>query len=88
MHFDRLKPCHQNIRIPAKTNAPQQQANTDGSPLHSRTPPPPGTMLQLVEDNDDRETQREMNLPSLPISQEQRRYPLRSRRRPVRYGED
>ena len=88
VHFDRLKPCHQNIRILAKTNAPQQQANTDGSPLHSRKPPPPGTMLQLVEDNDDRETQREMNLPSLPVSQEQRRYPLRSQRRPIRYGED
>ena len=46
-------------------------------------------MLQLVEDNDDAETQGEMNLPNLPVSQEQRRYPLRSsRRRPVRYGED
>ena len=89
VHFDRLKPCHQNIRIQAKANTPQQQTSTDGTPIQSSRPPPPGTMLQLVEDNDDAETQGEMNLPNLPVSQEQRRYPLRSsRRRPVRYGED
>ena len=33
VHFDRLKPCNQNIRIQAKPNAPQQQANPEGTPV-------------------------------------------------------
>lgn len=89
MHFDRLKPCPENIRIKAKPDVPGQRASTAETPTQSSRPPPPGTMLQLVEDHDDTEAVRENNLPNVLANPEARRYPMRStRRRPVRYGDD
>ena len=90
VHFDRLKPCPQNIRTQAKPDVPRQQATTAGTPTQSSRPPPPGTVLQLVEGYDDTEPQGERRNPSNTLAhQEERRYPLRSnRRRPARYGDD
>lgn len=89
VHFDRLKPCPENIRIKAKPDVPGQRASTAETPTQSSRPPPPGTMLQLVEDHDDTEAVRENNLPNVLANPEARRYPMRStRRRPVRYGDD
>jgi len=86
VHFDRLKPCHKNIRTQTRANVEQQQPSTA---TQSSRPSPPGTTLQIVEDNDDAESPGRINLPSSPLSQQQRRYPLRSnRRRPARYGDD
>jgi len=88
VHFDRLKPYPQNIQTQVKPDVPRQQATVAGTPKQSR-PPPPGTVLQLVEDYEDTEPQGEQDPSNILAHQGERRYPLRSnRRRPARYGDE
>jgi len=89
VHFDRLKPCSQNIRGRDKADNPGPRASNNGTPTQDSRPPPPGTVLQLVEDYDVPEPQGGTESPNVLAHPEVRRYPLRSnRRRPVRYGDD
>ena len=88
IHFDRLKPCHENTRIPNKKTVARNDSKRTNATNLTR-PPPPGTTLQLIDDDEDDDTlpppaQAEGPQPTPP-----RRYPLRtSRRRPARYGDN
>ena len=87
IHFDRLKPCHHNTRIPEGNTVVRSKSRKQNN---TTRPPPPGTNLQLIDDEDDdivlpsMEEQVDDTQPTPP-----RRYPLRtSRRKPARYSDD
>ena len=100
VHFDRLKPCNPNMRAqendqlasspsPTTTQQSSQTTSNTSSTLVARDgTTPPGTNLQLVED-DDIDTQQAPEASDVSSTSEQpRRYPLRtSRRRPARYAD-
>jgi len=93
VHFDRLKPCDPHIRT--TNNTASMSNEQSGRPAESTLPTPaaidhvipPGTNLQLVED-DDTDTQpiEVLTDPIQSVPDQPRRYPLRTtRRRPARY---
>ena len=89
VHFDRLKPCDPNIRIPQSTQ-PARNTSPASAPICATSPP--GTNLQLVDDDDtDTQPVDHSQVPAGPAPStidQPRRYPLRtSRRRPDRYAD-
>jgi len=100
VHFDRLKPCNPNMRAqennqpasgpsPTMTQQRSQSTSSTSSTLVAKdSTTPPGTNLQLVED-DDTDTQQAPEASDVsPTTEQPRRYPLRtSRRRPARYAD-
>ena len=91
VHFDRLKPCHQEVRIQQKGKHPQRQIDPlSAQGQINRSPPPPGTELQIVEDDSiaSQDLQEVTSMTNFP-SQTERRYPQRTnRRKPARYSDD
>ena len=86
VHFDRLKPCHQEVRVQQKAEHSQKQVNSPDPPVQSSGLTPPGTILKLVED--DIRSQEVTSMPNIS-NQAPRRYPQRSnRQRPARYTDD
>ena len=71
VQFDRLKPCHQEVQIQEKENHPQKQVNPLSPPGQSKLQPP-GTTLQLVEDDDTGPAQEEINTPEISNQRQHR----------------
>jgi len=101
VHFERLKSCSPDMRPRSQTNTSNNsqdsvQTNQDAA-LEESIPVPPGTVLHLVDQDDD--MQELNNVPTLnnqvdnPVQQStnhtRHRYPQReNRRRPLRYQDD
>jgi len=84
IHFDRLKPCHHNTRIPNKDTIARNDSKLTNI-TESTRPSPPGTTIHLIDDEDD-DTLLPPTLAEGPQLTPPRCYPLRtSRRRPARY---
>ena len=89
VHFDRLKLCDPNIRI---SQSSQPIRNTSPASAPTCATSPPGTNLQLVDD-DNTDTQpvehsQVSGGPAPSTTDQPRRYPLRtSRRRPDHYAD-
>jgi len=87
VHFNCLKPCHEGVWIQGKEECLRKQAS---SLHHTSRLPPPGTALQIVEDDgtESQELPEMINMPNTS-GQTQRQYPLRTnRRKPSRYTDD
>jgi len=87
IHFDRLKQCHHKTRIPNKDTITRNDSKLTNITKSTR-PSPPGTTIQLIDDEDD-DTLLPQTLAEGPQLTPPRRYPLRaSHRRPARYSDD
>ena len=83
VHFDRLKSCPKNIRLPPRLSSEAHQ---------SSVPPPsaPGTYLDLIDDDDDAYFPQQHNPPTTGAASSMQssvpRYPSRTHHPPDRYG--
>ena len=89
VHFDRLKSCDPDIRIPESS---QPARNTSPASAPTCVTSPPGTNLQFVDDDDtDTQPVDHSQVPTDPAPStidQPRCYPLQtSRRRPDRYAD-
>ena len=86
VHFDRLKPCDPNMRI-AQGNQPTR--NTSPAPAPAINTEPPGTNVQLLDDDDmDSQPAEIPTNPTTAMRDQPRCYPTRTfRRRPAHYAD-
>ena len=92
VHFDRLKPCDPNMRTSQENVQGNQTPTIGNSPTlaPSSSPTPPGTNLQLLDDDDDMDSQPAGILTdsTAAVTNQPRRYPMRTfRRRSAHYAD-
>ena len=86
VHFDRLKPCPDNIRLDVTGSTPAESpATADTSPQPISPVSSIGEHLELVENDSYEQTELVRPSPSTPSTH--RRYPSRTRRPPPRYSD-
>ena len=94
VHFDRLKPCHPDMRIQEHSRSITPPVPSEDVNTQTGKSVPPGTNLQLTECDDDWDDRQEQEgtvsqHPPDDDTNQHRRYPQRTgRRMPARYRDD